>query len=436
MKTRQLKSKPVLLASVLVLLFVVLSGIVVMAMNSSALGSHSWKSDEVDLLRSLWIGNLPPLSPDPSNVYGDNPQAAAFGHKLFFDTRFSSNGKVACGTCHLPDRLFQDGAPLAQGVGTTNRRTMTVIGTAYSPWLFWDGRKDSLWSQALGPLENPVEHGADRTFYAHLVATHYREEYESIFGHLPEALHLPAHAGPVPDPQASAAWQAMAEGDRQAVTRIYVNMGKAIAAYERLLLPGPSRFDAYVEAVLKQDAEQLSEIFSADEAAGLQLFIGKANCIQCHNGPLFTDNHFHNTGIPAVPGLPEDTGRALGAKQVLADEFNCLSPYSDASQADCAELLYMISDGHELARQFKPPSLRNVANRAPFMHAGQFMTLAEVLSHYNSAPAAPAGHSELEPLNLTTEEIDQVIAFLKTLDSPVNAAPEWLQPPALTLNKP
>jgi cytochrome c peroxidase len=116
---------------------------------------------------------------------------------------------------------------------------------------------------------------------------------------------------------------------------------------------------------------------------------------------------------------------------VLADEFNCLSIYSDAGPDDCAELRYMVSEGHQLERQFKPPSLRNVAARGPYMHAGQFATLEAVLDHYNTAPPTTAdhNHSELEPLNLTEEEIAQMIAFLKTLDGPINAEPQWLVNP-------
>lgn len=385
-----------------------------------------WTQEEVSILRALWIGSLPPLPPDPSNQYADDPRAVALGHQLFFDTRFSADGQVSCGTCHLPGEQFQDGIPLGKGVGTTDRRTMTIVGTAYSPWLFWDGRKDSLWAQALGPLESPVEHGANRTFYAHLIDQYYRAEYEALFGPLPALDHLPEQAGPVPDSDANAAWQAMAPADREAVTRIYANLGKAIAAYERRILPGPARFDRYVEALLNDDRETMRTVLSTDEVAGLRLFIGKANCVQCHNGPLFTDNVFHNTGVPAVPELPADTGRALGVKQVLADEFNCLSPYSDASPEQCSELRFTVVDDHRLERAFKPPTLRNVNGRGPFMHAGQFATLEEVLDHYNRAPAAPAGHSELEPLNLTQQEIEQLLAFLKTLSGPLNAPPELL----------
>jgi cytochrome c peroxidase len=411
------------------LAFLFLIGLALFVTACSSFGQTKWSDDELATLRGLWIGSLPPLPPDPSNQYADSLEAAALGQKLFFDTRFSINGEVACGTCHLPDQLFQDGTPLAQGVGTTNRRTMTVIGTAYSPWLFWDGRKDSLWAQALGPLENPVEHGGDRTMYAHLISEFYADEYTALFGPLPDLSSLPRHAGPVADSEAAANWESMSPADRESVTRVYVNIGKAIAAYERLLSPGASRFDQYVEAVLNNDNDTANTILTSDEIAGLKLFIGEANCTNCHNGPLFTNNDFHNTGVPAVKGLPEDRGRALGAQQVVADEFNCLSIYSDATPEQCSELRFLVIDEHQQERQFKPPSLRDVFERGPFMHAGQFATLEEVLNHYNTAPEAPAGHSELEPLNLSEKQIAQIIAFLKTLNSPINAAPKWLVKP-------
>jgi cytochrome c peroxidase len=387
-----------------------------------------WSDNELDTLRNLWIGSLPPLPADPSNQYADNLDAAAFGQKLFFDARFSSNRKVACATCHLPDKQFQDGTPLANGVGTTNRRTMTIAGTAYSPWLFWDGRKDSQWAQALGPMENPVEHGGNRTLYAHLIAEFYADEYTALFGPLPDLSDLPRNAGPVADSEAAANWEAMSPEEKEAVTRIYVNIGKSIAAYERQLNPGESRFDQYVEAVLNHD-QSVDDILTLDEIAGLKLFIGEANCTNCHNGPLFTNNDFHNTGIPAVKDLPEDVGRSLGAQQVLADEFNCLSVYSDAQPDQCTELNFLVIDEHQQERQYKPPSLRNVTERGPFMHAGQFATLEEVLNHYNTAPEATAGHSELEPLNLTEQQIAQIIAFLKTLDGPIDADTRWLTAP-------
>jgi cytochrome c peroxidase len=301
---------------------------------------------------------------------------------------------------------------------------MPIAGMAYSPWLFWDGRKDSLWAQALGPLESAVEHGGTRTQYAHLIAEHYRAEYEALFGTLPnlsDTARFPASAAPVADPIAHAAWERMAPQDRERVTRIYANIGKAIAAYERKIMPGPSRFDRYVEALLSGDTATMRTALAPNEVAGLRLFVGKGQCINCHNGPLFTNNDFHNTGVPAVPNLPEDTGRAAGVRQVLADEFNCLSVYSDAAPEECGELRFVKSDDHGLERQFKPPSLRNVADRVPYMHAGQFQTLREVLDHYNRALVAPAGHSELKPLGLSEWELIQLEAFLHSLSGEVQA---------------
>jgi len=281
---------------------------------------------------------------------------------------------VACATCHKPEQEFQDGTPLANGVGMTNRRTMPIAGTAYSPFLFWDGRKDSQWAQALGPLESPVEHGGDRHQYARVIAEHYRPKYEQVFGTMP------------------------ALSTRDEVTAVFVNIGKAIAAYERTVQYGPSRFDAYL-AALTETGRPPENVLTADEVAGLTLFTGKANCTQCHNGPLLTNNEFHNTGIPPVSTLPADRGRFAGTNGVLNDEFNCRSKWSDARDA-CKELEFMAVASHEQERAFKVPSLRNVADRAPYMHAGQLASLADVLQHYNRAPVAPAGHTELKPLKL------------------------------------
>jgi cytochrome c peroxidase len=410
----------------IVLVFI---GMTLIASACSSMVPTRWSDDELNSLRGLWIGSLPALPPDPSNKYADDPDAAAFGQELFFDTRFSSNGKVACATCHIPGKEFQEGTPLAHGVGTTSRRTMTIVGTAYSPWLFWDGRKDSQWAQALGPMESAVEHGGNRTLYAHIIEEHYVDQYEALFGPLPDLSHLPRNAGPVKDPEAASNWESMSTEDKAEVTRIYVNMGKSIAAYERHLLPGESRFDRYVKAILDNDYEAADQILTPDEVSGLKLFIGDAHCTNCHNGPLFTNNDFHNTGVPPAKDLADDLGRSTGAAQVLHDEFNCLSSYSDARPEQCAELNFLVADDEHLVRQFKPPSLRNVAERGPYMHAGQFATLEQVLNHYNTAPAAPSGHSELEPLHLSQKQIEQIIAFLKTLDGPVNAESKWLAPP-------
>ena len=389
-----------------------------------------WSAEERATLRSLALASLGPLPADPSNRYADDSSAAALGRELFFDTRLSANGKVSCASCHVASQDFQDGRPLAQGVGTTARRTMPVAGTAHSPWLFWDGRADSQWAQALGPLESVVEHGGSRTQYAHVVARHYRAEYESVFGALPQLGDLPRAAGPVADSTLHAAWRQIPAVRRDEITRMYANIGKAIAAYERRIQYAPSRFDRYVDAELGGGTHTPESAMSADEEAGLRIFIGKGNCTNCHNGALLTDNHFHNTGVPAATsGLPMDSGRAVGARQAIAGEFSCTSRYSDAKPEGCDELRFAVTEGEELLRAYKTPSLRNVANRPPYMHAGQHASLTDVVAHYNRAPAAPLGRTELRPLHLSPMEQRQLVSFLRTLSGPLTAPPGYLEAP-------
>jgi cytochrome c peroxidase len=391
-------------------------------LSTALLGAHPtrarWSADERSLLASLTLSSLGDLPEDPSNRYADDTLAAQLGRKLFFDTQLSGNGKVSCGTCHLPQLDFQDGKPLAKGVGTTARRTMPIAGTAHSPWLFWDGRSDSQWSQALGPLESAVEHGGDRTQYAHYIAAKYRSEYEVLFGKLPRLTGLPAHAGPS-SKVGRKAWLALSESRRDEITRVYANIGKTIAAFERTIDFREARFDRYVEAELSGVPHTGASSFTPDEEAGLRLFIGKAGCVNCHNGARLTDDHFHNTGVPVSTLVAQvDSGRTVGVRQALTGEFNCLSKYSDAKPEDCSELRFAVTEGKELVRAYKTPSLRNVAGRAPYMHAGQLESLTDVILHYDRAPRAPFGKSELARLHLSRKERSQIEAFLRTLSAP------------------
>jgi cytochrome c peroxidase len=341
----------------------------------------NWNAELRQRIAALSLAALPPVPADPSNAVADDPAAAAFGKALFFDTRLSADGKVACATCHDPARQFQDGRAVGQGVGTGNRRTMPIAGTAFSPWMFWDGRADSQWAQALGPLENPVEHGSNRVQIVQVIAAHYATEYAAVFGARPET---------------------------QPVDRAFANVGKAIAAFERTITPARTAFDDYADAIGRGEA---SGALTEQQVAGLGLFIGKGKCLDCHNGPLFTDNDFHNIGVPGS----SDAGRVEGVAKVQADPFNCLGRFSDATPDQCMELAFMKVEGTELEGAFKTPSLRGVTDRAPFMHAGQFASIAEVLAHYNAAPAAAVGHTELTKLALSDDELAALAAFLEAL---------------------
>lgn len=390
----------------------------------AAPGAERWSAADRATLASLHLSKLPAPPADPGNAVADRPDAAALGKRLFFDARLSKNGQVACASCHAPERDFQDGRPVGQGVGQGARRTMPIAGAAHSPWLFWDGRKDSLWSQALGPLEDGVEHGANRTQLVRLLGQHYRTEYEAVFGALPALQGAPAHAGPLGSPQERQAWERMTDAQRAGINRAFANLGKAIAAFERTVLPRASRVDRYVAAVLADDAAG-QQALSAQEVRGLRLFVGKGQCATCHNGPLFTDQHFHNTGVPPRDASAPDRGRSLAVEKVRSDEFNCLGPFSDAPPGGCQELEFIAADDPAMDGAFKTPGLRGVAERAPYMHAGQLATLEDVVAHYVRSPKAATGHSELahagsghaerRPIRLDAGEARDLVAFLKAL---------------------
>ncbi len=372
------------------------------AWTSRHVTPEPWTADEIELIRSLWIGSLSPLPEDESNAVSDSEEAARLGYQLFFDPRLSGNGGISCATCHQPERQFTDGLPKGQAIGTSRRNTRSIIGVAYSPWLYWDGRKDSLWSQALAPLEDPNEHGTDRVHVVSVIAADpgYRATYESLFSAAP---------------------------DEHDVDRAFTNIGKVIAAYERLLLPGPSRFDHYVEAIMT-GRETSAPILGDDEIHGLRLFIGKADCTQCHNGPLFTNHEFHNTGVLSFPGDVPDKGRVQGVREVFADPFNCRGEFSDDPAPSCAELEF-VRTGPELIGAVRTPSLRNLQTTAPYMHKGQLPTLAAVLEHYNEAPLAMIGHNESKPLGLNQRELRQLEAFLDALAAPLATDEKWLRRP-------
>ena len=393
-----------------------------------------WSQAELRLIQSLWIKNLAPLPQSESNMVADDPRAADFGQRLFFDRRLSVHGQISCATCHQPEQRFTDGLQKARAIGETKRHTPTIVGAAYSPWLFWDGRRDSLWSQAITPLEDSLEHGGNRMQYVRLIGSDdlYRELYENVFGDLPDFSdrnRFPENAAPGTNEDWNSAWQTMLAVDQKLVNQVFADMGKAIAAFERRLLPGPARFDDYVEAIVSGDSKGQQQLFEGDEVRGLQLFIGKASCMQCHNGPLFTNNEFHNTGIISFPEEVPDIGRVDGVRTVMQDAFNCLGEFSNAGENECAELRFARS-GLELVGAVRTPSLRNIDGTAPYMHKGQMANLSEVLNHYNEAPLAMIGHNEAEPLNLNQLELRQLEKFLQTLAAPIDAAPKWLKAPS------
>ncbi|MER8845901.1 MULTISPECIES: cytochrome-c peroxidase [Mesorhizobium] len=378
-------------------------------------GKPDFSDAEKKTIASLALNTLPALKLDTTNRFADEPAAAALGSTLFFDVGMSRDGTVSCSTCHKIDRQFQDDLPQAVGVGHTNRRTMPLAGVARDPWFFWDGRRDSLWAQALTPLENPLEQAGNRAAYAHYMKARFGERYERIFGPLPDLSSIPPNASPLGSDAEKTAWNAMSDAQRDAINGVYANIGKAIAAFERSIEPAPTRFDRFALDLATGAEPKGDAVFSTEEILGLKLFVGKANCVTCHNGPRFSDNGFHNTGVPPVADLPADRGRVDAVAQVEADPFNCFGAYRDGEASACGELRFMVKDAPELVRAYKTPSLRGAATRPPYMHAGQFSSLNEVVAHYAKAGPSVEGTSEIHPLELSDRERAALVAFLKTL---------------------
>ncbi|MEM0912236.1 MAG: cytochrome c peroxidase [Pseudomonadota bacterium] len=389
--------------------------------TTSAYTFAQWNEKELSVIKSLSLSSLPDLPPSPSNKYADDPLAQSLGEKLFFDKNLSINGSISCASCHHPDKLFTDGLPRGVGVNATGRNTPTIVGSAWQRWFYWDGRKDSLWSQALIPFEAPNEMGSSRlAVVRHVVEDDdYGETYQRLFGPvnpLLGRLNLPANAGPLGDKTSKDNWFRLSNVTQGAINTAFSNIGKALEAYQRTLIYKPTRFDRYVRQLMTEDNK--SPLLDQQEIAGLKLFINpeKTQCLQCHNGATFTNGGFHNIGTGTFTGEALDLGRFLGLQAVLRDEFNCLGKYSDAKLTQCSQLRFLNKAHHiPLQGAFKTPSLRHLSQTSPYFHDGRLATLEEVIAFYNE-PATNNGPHELVPLNLSEDEIAALSAFLKTLE--------------------
>lgn len=380
---------------------------------------------EAELGVILSLSPLPPPPRDSTNRVDGDAAAIALGRSLFLDPRLSGDGTTACSTCHDPAKSWADGKPVAVAAGTGKRNTPSLWNVAHNRWFFWDGRADSLWSQALKPIEDPAEMNGSRARVLRLVASdlQLRSRYEAAFGPVPQladAKAFPPLATPLAsEPERRAAWWSMASTDRETVSAHFANIGKAIAAFVATITTGSAPFDRFVDD-LRAGRARSGEI-SESAQRGLRIFIGKGGCVLCHSSPSFTNKEFHDTRVPA--GAAADPGRVDGATRLLEDEFIAAGPFSDDADGARAQQLYFLNGGAGQLGHFKTPSLRNVAATAPYMHAGQLATLDAVVRHYSTladaAPPADSAHVEalIRPLNLTEQEIADVVAFLESLES-------------------
>jgi cytochrome c peroxidase len=393
-------------------------------LSAAACQVDTLTEDERARLQSM---ALPPLPPSPSNTFADNAAAAQLGQQFFFDKRFSGAqlessedlgpagtvAAVSCATCHDPARGGADIRPqggTSLGAAWTGRNSPTVVNAVHSAWIMWDGRRDSLWSQALGPIEGANEQNSGRLQLARTIFDLYREPYEKVFGPMPgmeDQGRFPPSGKP-----GTTTYDNMAMPDKVAVNRVFANFGKAIEAYERLLADRSSGFDRF----LAGDETQLSP----QAIRGAKLFVGKAACNECHSGPMMADGKFHNHGVPQhgtkIPAT--DRGRADGIGRLLSDEFNSAGSYSDMNRSDRWSGLHAVDSD---LGAFKTPTLRNVSQTGPYMHTGGFASLWDVVNWYNQAAGTDgfAGKREaasLVPLHLTNQEMSDLVEFLKALD--------------------
>ena len=293
------------------------------------------------------IGPLPTTVPIPS---GNLNYAAkvSLGKQLYFDGRLSKNNAISCAFCHNPMAGFADPNQTSVGVSGERggRQSPTVYNTAFNLFQFWDGRAGSLEEQAIGPIHNPVEMAETHDNVVPKIGKikGYQELFQKVFG-------------------TGVSLQGIAE---------------AIAAFERTIISTNSSFDKFVLG----DSQAMGE----DAQHGMAVFKGKGRCILCHNGSNFTDNQFHNTGVPQVGPMEEDLGRYEVTRR-------------DADKG-----------------AFKTPTLRSIIETAPYMHDGAFKTLEEVVDFYDKGGNAnPNLDRRIKPLALSPQEKTDLIAFLKAL---------------------
>ena len=407
-------------------------------------------------------------------------ELARLGHDFFFDPGFSSNGAISCAGCHRPELSFTDGKAQSEGIEKTRMNAPTLVNAHLLHWFFWDGRAESLETQAMGPIEHPGEHGFSRVKVAHRILNRYKKPYEKIFGPLPDK--LPAIdtvvAGPsngfISDEIAAFALATLGNSDFQKsvlqsarlqgtqpieiiknyaalgsdqrlksvstlspqisekelkiVNDIFLNVTSAIAAFERTIQSENSPFDLFAKSLKTTGDIQrsLHAQFGGKELRGLRLFVGKAQCLVCHNGPALSDQQFHNIGLPHKPGDDGiNLGRSQGILVARANPFTCKNIFeNDKKQTEsCAELGYLETENVDFVGAFKTPTLRQLRDSAPYGHDGRFATLADVLRHYNELTTKPAvGRAEatLRPLGLTKNELNDLESFLLSLHGQVN----------------
>jgi cytochrome c peroxidase len=396
-----------------------------------------FSEEEFAIIKTM--GPLGDVPPDPTNKYADDSACVTFGQRLFFEKSYANKltiadpalgavgdpGKIACASCHDVTNYYTDTRShpnsTSLGVTWTTRNAPTLVNVAYYQWMSWGGKEDSLWYQGANGCESAVNFGGNRLQYAHMLYRKYKADYNAIFPvpldpaldpAAPDAARFPATGKPKANAMAADGPWVMTAGDRDIINTIMANIGKAIEAYERKLISRNAPIDRYIGG----------EYTALSPAAkrGLRLFIGKAACVDCHSGPTFSDNKFHNTGVPQIGvNLPRvDNGRFDDLARTLTNGFNGASKFSDNQAMGTAKLAgLMVTD--DLKGLFRTGMLRQIDATGPYMHTGSLSTLEDVVQFYNwgggTADFSGVKSAAMVPLLLTNDEQADLVAFLRTL---------------------
>jgi cytochrome c peroxidase len=358
----------------------------------------------------LSLGPWPPRTrPDPGNKYSGNRLAISFGRKLFFDRRLSRDSIASCADCHKPDMAFTDGVALNQGYGRITRHTPTVANLANRAWYGWGGEVDSLWGQSIRPLLSRNEMAMTPTGIRRIITTSKDLScgFKVTFGVAPETL------------------------DKH---QILVRIAKALAAWQETLVTGETAFDRFRTALETGNKTVLGG-YPPAARRGLKLFVGKGRCNVCHFGPHFTNGEFSNIGVPFFVGKGKvDQGRYGGIRKLGKSQWNLLGRFNDDATGENSTRTRHVVQRHRNWGEFKVPSLRNVARTAPYMHNGSLAKLEDVIDFYSSLNEERLhtdGEKILRPLNLSSPEKNDLLAFLGSLTAPVSENSETLITPKI-----
>jgi cytochrome c peroxidase len=392
-----------------------------LAIGACAADDPAFTDAERELLESMVLDDTTAIPPSRTNRYADDLAAAELGQAVFFDNRFTTTA-TTCRACHDTTSGGADtkakGPFSAIGMTTLSRNTPTLFNASFITAVnHWAGNFTALWSV-------PSDVGTSALKMAHMmyVDPYYRSAYEAVFGPMPpmeDIARFPAEGN-----YRSPAFMMMAVEDQKAIGRFSTNIGKALEAYSRKLVDKNAPFDRYM------NGEETA--MPAAAVRGAKLFVGRAGCNECHNGPAFSDFKFHNIGVPRPTGANVDYGFIAAGAFQSTYPYNANSEYSDDPDygTSLASTIMPITtadlpvvcggpDPMPNCGAFKTPRLRSVALTAPYMHTGGISNLWDVVTFYNDAAGTDGfvgkRDASIRPLLLEDDELEDLVAFLNAL---------------------